>query len=77
MIILCSPPPTPKPHHDDGGKQRKRKGGRGMVRQKESKRKAVCNPLTISTKENRKRKVSYDTPIADLLQRKSSPFTTS
>lgn len=41
-----------------------------MARQKESKRRAVCNPLTISTKENRKRKVSYDTPIADLLHGK-------
>lgn len=48
-----------------------------MARQKESKRKAVCNPLTISTKENRKRKVSYDVPIADLLHGKSSPFETS
>ena len=48
-----------------------------MAIQKESKRKAVCNPLTISTKENRKQKVSYDAPIADLLHGKSSPFETS
>lgn len=42
-----------------------------MARHAESKRRAVCNPLTISTKENRKQKVSYDTPIADLLHANS------